>query len=320
MFALNDNRKAQLLARIAQNEERLALFQQHPDPFSDAIEALSTACDVLGAIPNGLTHAVGMAYTIDSAQSTLAAARRALRNNNPQPHIPELLAQLRTDFEVLDNLPDAQSVDKNDVLRGLMQVPGVQLDSVEVTDEYVSWVFDSIVATVTGTGDHITPTLAIPRTHIALHRNMRITITDTADGDDSVFRYSGYSPSVHPHVLGEAPCFGDFQGAITDAIAQLDFTALALLIKQFLEVVNARDDAGRDWARPFVLDLLEGHYDDEEQLVLTYHEEYSQEDNEYVLDCVVREKSYDEECSDYTSVLVGTIRLRESDPVWRKVC
>jgi hypothetical protein len=68
----------------------------------------------------------------------------------------------------------------------------------------------------------------------------------------------GYSGDVtrktHPHVLnGDAPCLGDFLGALVDAREIMDFSQIVTIAQLFLEQANVSDDAGQHYAKWMLL-------------------------------------------------------------------
>lgn len=68
-------------------------------------------------------------------------------------------------------------------------------------------------------------------------------------------KYSAYcwdgQNTVHPHVLVNKPCLGDFNGPVREAVDEKDWSLVVTLLKLFLERIISDDSAGEYWPSYF---------------------------------------------------------------------
>ena len=66
------------------------------------------------------------------------------------------------------------------------------------------------------------------------------------------FNFNGGYDVTHPHILAHyAPCLGNFEGPITQAVYEKDFKTAALLLRTFLTRIDGQDAAGSHWWKYF---------------------------------------------------------------------
>ena len=74
------------------------------------------------------------------------------------------------------------------------------------------------------------------------------------DQENAPYQFRANLRSVHPHIIGNDPCWGDFTDAYQTARSQKDIESLMSVIRTFVEAFNPTDEAGCTWVQPIVND------------------------------------------------------------------
>lgn len=177
------------------------------------------------------------------------------------------LAKLREKIVDLD--PDPTIYIKDQIDEQLMQVEGVVPGSVFITKQehalvnqetlMLHWKMESGMSMVNGLDGNRFPQwfhvdeIEVPfgNCEVRINLNTKQCQIVPLSSEEAYYTWQGCR-NVHPHILeSNKPCFGDFSGPYTEALAEQRWVDVASIIRLFLTNIDSHDSAGKHWSQYF---------------------------------------------------------------------
>lgn len=213
-------------------------------------------------INNALTNAPESHRNSGFIQRAISGFRwlkYALTRINMIPELETRIRELRVKLaKTTISTPVSRTLSEEDILKIIAPFDWLK-HSVDVSET-------TILLTVRETKAYIDLPNPIPCVWIPIpEHTLRITsdgeiYANAIDPGEAWYAYDADSPSIHPHVVGTRPCFGDFAPAIEEAFATRDLATILTVYKTFLSTINWDDSAGLHWVDYFLKTRYE--YDD----------------------------------------------------------
>lgn len=246
------------LQNYRENIKHIEPLREYEGILEDEFKALITGrigeCSEANTIVHHLKSKIES--ILISVDSTIASYENSIERN------------IRDKIEYIEYLNRLSKVptifDINVIRQQLENVDSTEENSVVMWQDdnnhaYVSWVRRAGWAEVKNHSFdrpwfHAPIKIEVPECRIYVNlQTKNVSIKNLFGGTEGMYGYGHPTVlKVHPHIMSDdTPCFGDFAGAVTEALSENDWNTAATMIDLFLRQVNDQDAAGKQWVEYF---------------------------------------------------------------------